>query len=524
MQRFLRPTVALVSSLLTLGASPPLTLAVPLLLAMDRNLTGSGPAEAADWPQLQRDAQHTGRTTDSVPWPYRIRWVWLGPEGTLRNAESEVGWPDDLTSRDGYDLPLPESVPFTLAEQAQPVVAGGRVFIGDQEGNVYAIDAFDGASLWTRPNPGGTVSAAAVSGTVVVFVSLQGFVTGFDVASGAQLWQLDTGRAITGAPLLHEGAVFIGNHGGTVLALDPSTGGLLWTRSVGAPVLGTLAASGGTVYVVPEDMIVRALSTASGTILAERQVTGQSSRMLWPVVQGGRVYVRTMMIPIVGSEYLLADLHAASSGPVDEQNKILEWYTGGGPFANASPDWRDCFVLDATTLAEPYVVPVGPTEGCGKPAEPPCVDNSGRVLLWWNTKYPTLTNTGAFGTNYSVDIAAVDPTTGRRVSIDNGRLAGTRQDVDNLYGLSVGGNILYLRQGWYGTMAIRLTDSVGRFVTAYDNSWVGYDVFYDGTSGDGDDTPQSANLFTEGRCPVTVSGSQLFLGEHFGLVALETDD
>src|SRR5882762_11665330 len=90
----------------------------------------------SDWPQLARDPGRTAHSLHGVPPPYRARWIWCGPDKTLRNKAANAAWPDDLGTRAGMDYPMPALVPFTLAGRAQPVVANGKVFIGDLDGKV----------------------------------------------------------------------------------------------------------------------------------------------------------------------------------------------------------------------------------------------------------------------------------------------------------------------------------------------------------------------------------------------------
>src|SRR5436305_7670597 len=80
-------------------------------------------AGEADWPQLARDPQRTAGAANGVPPPYRARWIWCGPDKTLRNKAADPNWPDDLSSGApaGINYPTPERVPFTLAGRAQPV-------------------------------------------------------------------------------------------------------------------------------------------------------------------------------------------------------------------------------------------------------------------------------------------------------------------------------------------------------------------------------------------------------------------
>lgn len=482
-------------------------------------------ARAADWPQLQGNAARTGYTADSPAPPYRVRWMWLGPNQTLRNRAVNAAWPDDLTSRSGYNFPLPSSAPMTLATMAQPVVAGTRVFVGDQEGQAYAVNLDDGSTLWAAPIPGGTFSAAAVAGDVVVFTTLAGDVCGFDCATGVQRWRVRTGRSFTNAPLLLNGVIYVGNHGGEVRAIQPGGGTVLWTRKLDAAVQGELAGKGDRVYVGAEDMVFYAIHAMTGEIEDQATATGQSFRRLWPVVGADHAFVRTCMVPCVGSEYVAEDVCAAATSITDEQNRMLAFLSGTGGYQYASTDWKHMHVFSLSTLTEPYQVGDGPSEGCGAPAEPPVLDPQGRPIFYWKTKYPELTNTGMFGSNYAADLSRMDLATGRRIVIDNNRLSNVRMETDNMYALSLAGNRLFLRQRFRGTQMIDLTNSNGYYVSQQiryrDGGGFDSHVYYDGTNDTTYSVPSTPERDASGRCPVVISGRYLFITEPYALVVLE---
>src|SRR6185436_9003869 len=120
---------------------------------------------------------------------------------------------------------------------------------------------------------------------------------------------------------------------------------------------------------------------------------------------------------------------------------------------------------DREDLTESLVVPNGPSEGCGTPADPPVIDNHGRALLWWRTKFPTFTNNKpSVGTRFTLDISALDMTTGRRVPIDNGKFTGHGAETDNAFASSVGGDTLFMRQRFRGTPGMDLAKSEHYFI------------------------------------------------------------
>lgn len=465
-----------------------------------------------------------GRTTDTVAPPFRARWIWMGPGLTLRNKDSQTGWTDDLTPRSGYNFPMPASVNFTIAESAQAVVSNNRIFIGTMEGKAYAINAADGATLWTADVAGGTVATAAVSedGAVVVFVSLTGMVYGFATNSGGMVWSYDAKKSITGAPCVSGTMVYVADHGGRVHALN-TTGGLVWTTRLPAPVQGGLAADATSVYVGAENMVVYALNKTGGAIRAQQQVRGQSFRMLWPVVFNNIVWVSALTVPHLGSEYVMETLMDGSANLAQEESNIAQWLQGGGGWVDAGEDWKHIFALETSGMTQPFTVLAGPCDGCGTPCQPVVVDNANRVLTYFKTRYPKLTSMGAFGTKYSVDIAAVDQTNGRRIPIDNGRLANPWPwETDNLYALSVAGNHLWLRQNFRGTQMIDLSNSTGRAVQAQVRNWdggnfAGFDVVYKDQP-----PPFAANQNDwSGRVAPVVSGGRVYITENYALVALE---
>lgn len=496
----------------------------------------AAPALGTDWPQLQGDAARTGRTPDTLEPPYRVRWMWFGPQGTLRNQNSEPGqpgWDDDLTTRDNYDFPTPDPVTYTLAIQAQPVIANGRVFIGDMQGSVYGIDEFDGSTLWTASNPGGTVDAAAVAAGVVVFHSLSGYVRGYDVTDGTLAWEFDTGKPITGAPCVVGSTVFSPSHNGRVYAIDTTDGTLLWeSQYLGAPVSGGLCSDGSSVYVGCENMEFYQLSAADGSVQNQRTVVGQSFRMLWPVVYDSRVWITTQPVPAIGSEYLMEELMADSTSIDNEQDNILRWLQGdtnGGAWPDASTDWKHFWVFNTSDFTEPFVVPVGYTDGVGRGTSPPVVDNQGRMLKWFKTRYPTLTTVGSFGTDYSTDVSAIDMTTGRRVPIDNGKLSGQGGDTDNLYWMMTAGDRLFMSNDFRGMQMIDLTTSDGRLVLVKehekdDATWDADIWYWQGEQFVDDPYPPVTDYPDaefKGRMAPSVAGSQLYLTEPFGVTCVE---
>src|SRR5512137_993008 len=88
-----------------------------VLLSMLLLFAGASACWATDWPQLQGNPQRTGYTPDSVAPPFRVAWS--------RDFQPERG-----------------------SRHVQAVIYAGKVFVGSEYGNLYALGATDGKEAW----------------------------------------------------------------------------------------------------------------------------------------------------------------------------------------------------------------------------------------------------------------------------------------------------------------------------------------------------------------------------------------
>ena len=96
---------------------------------------------------------------------------------------------------------------------AQPAVAGGRVFVGSDNGFVYSIDASSGCVYWSFQAQASVRTAISVGPRLIYFGDLKGNVYALEAATGTLAWTKHADAhpfaRITGAPALSDGKLYV---------------------------------------------------------------------------------------------------------------------------------------------------------------------------------------------------------------------------------------------------------------------------------------------------------------------------
>ena len=149
-----------------------------------------------------------------------------------------------------------------------PIVGQGIVYAASG-GNITALNAANGALVWSHPSCSADRTAQAALGAFGLFVGDGGGdLAAYDPLTGAQWWCRDKGGSITAAPAVDGDTVYVSN-GSDLIAVNQHTGDQRWrfTPSPYNPLTTTPAIAGGVVY-----------ATGGNGVFAVRQSTG---KMIW---------------------------------------------------------------------------------------------------------------------------------------------------------------------------------------------------------------------------------------------------
>jgi polyvinyl alcohol dehydrogenase (cytochrome) len=178
-----------------------------------------------------------------------VAWRGWSPDPT--NTRFQSAQQAGLTAEDVPRLTLKWAFGFPDATSAwsQPTVSGGRLFVGSQNGTVYALDAKTGCVYWTFTAKGGVRTAMTVGRGTVFFGDTGANVYALDVENGKQLWSRQVDEhpyaRVTGTPTLYEDRLYVPvssleetaasqagyeccTFRGSLLALDVQTGKTVW--------------------------------------------------------------------------------------------------------------------------------------------------------------------------------------------------------------------------------------------------------------------------------------------------------
>lgn len=214
----------------------------------------------------------------------------------MTRPPAEVGWgydtrrfiPADVAGLKATDLPRLKlkwafAFPSALRARSQPVAAMGALFVGSQDGTVYAFDMDSGCARWTSRVSAEVRTAVVVEpwakGTApatpprLFFGDLMGRVYAMDALTGKILWRErpddHANATITGTPLLHSDTLYVPvsslevvtaadakyaccTFRGSVVAMDVATGRVKWQHyTVEQPASEHGATAAGTAIMGP---------------------------------------------------------------------------------------------------------------------------------------------------------------------------------------------------------------------------------------------------------------------------------
>jgi outer membrane protein assembly factor BamB len=221
----------------------------------------------------------------------------------------------------GYNVERTRAAPFEIrppygglwnirtAEtiEGPPVVAYGRVFFTDQNGNMRAVKARTGRLVWKRKFKNCAAASAAVADGVVYQPFMQprpcsnnhpgsrGFIAALDAKTGRVLWKFPAG-AVESAPLIVGHVLYFGSWDRHVYAIDlrRKRNRVRWAYETDDMVVAAPAYANGTIFAATNGGRIYALNARTGKLRWRAESFSRFGRREYfyatPAVAYGRVF------------------------------------------------------------------------------------------------------------------------------------------------------------------------------------------------------------------------------------------
>jgi outer membrane protein assembly factor BamB len=187
-----------------------------------------------------------------------------------------------------------------------PTVGFGHVYLAQQKGLFFALDAQTGRVKW-RKSLSRCAASSPTIGKGVVYQSYMhpvaclqdqaganGFVVAWDADTGRERWRFKT-APIESSPLLKNGRLYFGSWDHNVYALNAATGRKIWSFPGDDQVNTSAAYWKGRIFIASDGGTLYSLSARTGRLLWSAQSQSKfGSREFWyatPTVAYGRVYI-----------------------------------------------------------------------------------------------------------------------------------------------------------------------------------------------------------------------------------------
>lgn len=223
-----------------------------------------------------------------------------------------------------------------------PLVAEGKVFVGDDSGTLNALDAESGKILWQKKLVAdGEIHSSPAYAQGLIFIGTEGdarytpspknpsSLFALNPSDGKVIWQFpidyasDRVNLIHATPAVSDGVLYFGSENGWFYALNASDGGLIWKKELatGRDMVGTSAAAG-----LGYDKVF--VSLWSGKFLALNQKTGET---VWEFSYEGK---GTDSSPVVADNKVCLGAHEGNFYCLDAESGQVLWKEKlGGPSA-----------------------------------------------------------------------------------------------------------------------------------------------------------------------------------------------
>ncbi len=172
--------------------------------------------------------------------------------------------------------------------RSSPVIGDGILYVGSNDGNLYALESISGNEIWKFSTGGSITSTPAVYDGIVWFASRDKYFYALSAKTGKEIWKFKMGNDLSNpdyqdywdyylsSPNIYDGKVFIGSGDGYLYAFNCTTKENIWKFNAGSRIRTTPAVYDGSVIFGTMDGHVTAVDLQYGSLKWNFAVDGAS--------------------------------------------------------------------------------------------------------------------------------------------------------------------------------------------------------------------------------------------------------
>lgn len=176
--------------------------------------------------------------------------------------------------------------------RSTPTLAGGVLYVGSYDNNLYALDAKSGGLWWKFATEGGICGKAAIWRQLVIVGSEDFNVYGIEAATGKEQWRYRAWHHVRSSPRVFDDRLFVGADDSHMHAIDPRNGRSLWRYRTYLEVQSSAASANGLLYFGSSDNHLYAVDVLTGELKWKHRTQG--AIISSPVVADGYLYFGSM--------------------------------------------------------------------------------------------------------------------------------------------------------------------------------------------------------------------------------------
>jgi outer membrane protein assembly factor BamB len=235
-----------------------------------------GPYGQADWPVSRGNPLGTAAAPDKLPqepkllWEYKTDSVEAGFEGTPVIADGKIIVGDFQGTLHAIDLATGKGLWKAKLKQGVSVPAAcgsNRILVGDFDSQIYCFD-MEGKEIWSRETEQPMINGAIIRGDEAIYSSDYGSLVCLELETGKEKWVYETGDQLRSSPCIWNNLSFLGGCDSQLHKVDLQTGSAVGeSYSLKSPTLSTPNIVGSVAIVPTQPGVVYAIDVEKNETL-----------------------------------------------------------------------------------------------------------------------------------------------------------------------------------------------------------------------------------------------------------------